>query len=78
LSFIKPPPRRNRERRAATAQRAGKHANAIRHGGTQTGKAIAIQRRKMGLQVVGFEPHRERRVPPAEHGDVSKDFVRCA
>ena len=56
---------------------AGKRANAVRHGGTQTGKTVVVQRRKMRVQVIDLKPHRQRHVPPAEvrraeHGDVSK------
>jgi hypothetical protein len=43
-----------RARKAARSGdwQAGKRANAVRHGGTQAGKTVAVQRRKMRVQVV--------------------------
>ena len=36
----------------SAAQRAGKCANAVHYGGTQTWKAIAIERGKLSVKVV--------------------------
>jgi hypothetical protein len=61
-----------------TLEASEKGASAVRHGGTQTAEAVAIERRELRVEVVNLEPRRQRRVPSmevqrAEHGFVSNE-----
>ena len=58
-----------------------KRAQRAWDGQTHAANAIAIEGRKLGVQIVNPEPHRQRHVPSmevrrAKHGHVSEGFVR--
>jgi hypothetical protein len=61
------------------AEAAHKRADPARKGEAHGANAIALERRKLRVQVVNPKPHNQRRIPSvevrrAEHRRVSKEF----